>query len=207
MRRRIPIIGLAGGIGSGKSFVANELRKLGCAVVASDRLNHEILNRPAVLEQLRKWWGPSVINPDGTANRKAIGAVVFNDPEKKRRLESLTYPLIAQERARIILASESDLAVKAIILDSPLLFESRLDRLCDAILFIEADETERLARLKQTRGWDETEVRRRERWQLPTAEKQARSQYVIPNDGTVELLRRRAAKVLDDILKNFSSTQ
>src|SRR5436309_16111057 len=76
MARRKPIIGLVGGIGSGKSFVANELQKLGGVVIDSDRLNHEILNRPAVLQQLRDWWGSAVANADGTANRKAMGEIV-----------------------------------------------------------------------------------------------------------------------------------
>lgn len=172
----------------------------------SDVINHQILDRPDVARQIRDWWGESVIRPDGSVNRRALAALVFADPEKKRRLESLTYPLIARERERIILASETDLAVKAIILDSPLLFESRLDRQCDAIVFIDADETTRLARLQQTRGWDVAEVRRREQWQLPAAEKQARSHYTIPNDGTVEQLRQRATEVLEDILKTFSPT-
>ena len=113
--------------------------------------------------------------------------------------------MIARERKRIILASETDLAVKAIILDSPLLFESRLDRLCDTLVFMEAGETQRLARLQQNRGWDLAELRRREQWQLPVAEKQARSQYVIPNDGTIRQLRGRIALVLEAVLRKFRS--
>src|SRR4029434_1014772 len=123
MARRKPVIGIVGGIGSGKSLVANELQRLGCVVVDSDRQNHEILNRPEVLQQLRDWWGPSVANADGTANRKAIGEIVFRDAEQKRQLESLTYPLIARERLRIFAASEADPAIRALVLDSPLLLE------------------------------------------------------------------------------------
>lgn len=204
MRNGKPIIGLCGAIGSGKSAAAKALEDLGCLVIDSDRINHDILNRPETLATLRDWWGEGMIAADGRADRKRIAEIIFRDPAEKRRLESLTYPLIDLEREHIISAGVRDPAVKAIILDSPLLFESRLDRLCDAIVFIEIDESTRLARLQQIRGWDVAETRRRERWQLPIAEKRARSHHVIPNNGSPGELRERVGIVLEVIRESFS---
>src|SRR5262245_6956672 len=122
-RRRMPIIGVSGGIGSGKSRVAAEFGRLGCLVLDSDRLSDEILCEPATVQTLRGWWGPSVIGQDGSPDRKRIGEIVFADPAERVRLESLLHPLIAARRAAIINAGSKNPAVKAIILDSPLLFE------------------------------------------------------------------------------------
>src|SRR4030042_1472676 len=99
MGRRKPIIGLCGGMGAGKSRVAAEFGRQDCLVVASDRLNHEVLRRPEVLRALAAWWGPQVVTAEGGPDRGQVARVVFSDPEQKSRLEGLVYPLIPQQRA------------------------------------------------------------------------------------------------------------
>jgi dephospho-CoA kinase len=200
MRPRKPIIGLCGGIGAGKSLVAREFERLGAVVIDSDRLSHEILARPAVLDQVRGWWGEQVVTAEGGPNRQRIAELVFADPEKRRRLESVLHPLIAAEREYIISRSTENPAVRAIILDSPLLFESRLDRLCDKIVFVEAGEQVRLARLRETRGWELEQVRRREQWQMPLDRKRARSDFTVTNEGSPEQLRSAVAAVFERIV-------
>lgn len=198
-------MGLCGGIGAGKSLVAREFERLGAVVIDSDRLSHEILARPAVLAQVREWWGDQVVTPEGGPNRQRIAELIFADPEKRRRLESLLHPLIAAEREYIISQSTENPAVRAIILDSPLLFESRLDRLCDRIVFVEADERVRLERLREARGWDPELVRRREQWQMPLAEKRARSDLTVTNEGSPEQLRSAVAALFDRIVSEATS--
>jgi len=199
-----PIIGLCGGIGAGKSRVAREFERLGCLVVDSDRLNHETLCQPEILRTLRAWWGPQVVGPDGLPDRKRIAEIVFADPQQKRRLETLVHPLIVQRQTAIIDSVEGNPAVKAIVIDSPLLLEANLDRQCDAIVFVNADESQRLQRLWQERGWTAEEVRRRESWQIPLAEKRSRAHFVIDNDGPVERIHPQVAEILRTILARHS---
>lgn len=195
-----PVIGLVGGIGAGKSQVAAVFAQCGCAVICSDRLNHEVLNTPDVLATLQAWWGPDVVTAGGTADRSRIAAIVFQAPAERQRLERLVYPLIAEKRAAIMRLVETDSAIKAIVLDSPLLFESNLDRECDSIVYVDAPEAVRLARLQQERGWDRSEMRRRENQQLPLEEKRRRSEYVVDNCGTVKALHPQVSNILEKIL-------
>ena len=200
MERAKPIIGLCGGIGAGKSAVAAEFERLGGLLIDSDRLNREVLLTPEVARALREWWGADVIGPDGTADRRRIAEIVFRDAEQRRRLESLVHPLIATRREDMITAGIGDPKVRAIILDSPLLLESNLDRLCHAVVFVEASESQRLGRLRRTRSWDVQELRRRERCQMSLADKRARSHAVIRNEGSREQLRSQARDVFERIL-------
>ena len=137
---------------------------------------------------------------DGTVDRSRVAKVVFEDPRQKQRLESLVHPLIAAIREDMITTGTGDPKVSAIILDSPLLIESKLDRLCHAVVFIEANESQRLRRLQETRGWDIEELRRRERWQLPVPQKRARARFIIHNEGTIEQLRSQVKDVLEQLL-------
>jgi len=195
------VVGLVGGIGAGKSVAAAILAEMGCCVVDSDKIGHDVLRRPEVVAQLRAWWGESVLGGDGLPDRKKLAAIVFADPAERRRLESLTHPLIDAGRRDIIRAGIENPAIRAFILDSPLLFESRLDRLCSSIVFIDADESQRLKRVQQTRGWTAEELARREASQLPLSEKRSRSQFVIRNDGSPGELQRRLAETLARILE------
>jgi dephospho-CoA kinase len=191
-------------MGAGKTRVAAEFERLGCLVVDSDRLNHEVLRLPEVIQTVRSWWGDEVVNPDGTPNRRRIGEIVFADGEQKRRLESLVHPLILRRQAAMIQAVEGNPAVTAIVIDSPLLLESSLDRDCDTIVFVNTSESQRLQRLRRERGWSTAEVRRREGWQLPLGEKRSRAEFVVDNDGPVEQLRWQVAEILETILAQHS---
>ena len=205
MASKKPIIGLCGGIGAGKSQVAAEFEQLGCLVIDSDRLNHQVLSRPDVLATLREWWGADVVPPGGKPDRHRIAAIVFADPDQKQRLESLVYPLIATLRKAMIDAVSEDEAVKAVILDSPLLFESNLDELCDSIVFVEASLAQRLQRLRGSRNWDEAQLHQRERWQKPLAYKRSRSEFFVNNDGPPDQLRTQVIGILEKIASRHST--
>jgi dephospho-CoA kinase len=162
-----------------------------------------VLENPAVLSEIVSWWGEDVRLPDGSPNRSRIGELVFTDGERKRRLESLLYPLIAERRRNIISEVNSQPAIKAIVLDSPLLFESALDRLCDVILFVDAPRPDRLARVQSSRGWDDAELARREAWQKTLEFKRSQSHFVIDNSGTLDELRMRVDAVLTRVLREW----
>lgn len=197
------VIGLAGGIGAGKSAVASAFARAGCAVIDSDAEAKAALDRPEVQRELVGWWGPSIVHPDGRTDRAAVARVVFDRPDERRRLESLIHPLIRRTRPQA--QDEARRAgAPAIIYDAPLLFEAGLDRLCDAVVFVECPRDERLRRLQRSRGWDAQEVARREAAQLPPDEKRRRSTHVIDNPGGTRL-DSRAAELLAILLTQAST--
>jgi dephospho-CoA kinase len=194
------VIGLCGGIGSGKSTVARLLESLGATVIDSDRLAHDQLNDPEVIRHIRSWWGDRVC-PDGrTVDRRVIAEIVFNDPEQLARLEKLLYPRIDRERQAIMERSCRAGGVRAFVWDAAKLHEAGLDAECDAMIFVEADRTVRLDRVRRTRGWDEAEVDRRENRQKPLDRKKATADYVIRNNSDIEDLRAQTERVFWAVL-------
>lgn len=204
-RHSIPVIGLVGPIGSGKSAAARALAELGCVVSDSDAAAREAMHRPEVADELVRWWGDAITNPDGTINRKAVADIVFADPEQRERLESLIHPLVHDARRELFAAAEARGAV-ALVIDAPLLLEAGLDAECDVVIFVDTPRQICLDRVQKTRGWDESELIRREKAQLPLEDKQSRSDYVIVNGGSVEQLGRKIGTVLDEIRRDFPSS-
>lgn len=197
---RKPVIGIVGGIGSGKSLVAEAFRELGAAVIDSDRLAHAELNSSEVQAELRKWWGDGVFNDSGLVDRRAVGRIVFRDPAELKRLEQLLYPRIELVRKRTMASLEDDPAVRAFVLDAPKLYEAGLDRSCDAVVFVDADREVRLIRLRESRGWSSDELQRRENLQDPLDSKRARADYVVSNNSSPGELRRQVIRVFELIL-------
>ena len=195
-----PVIGLAGGIGAGKSAVAAILAGLGCVVCNSDDLARQALGDPAIRAELVGWWGRDVLNPDGEIDRAAVAAIVFNRPDELRRLELLVHPWIETRRKALFATAPAD--VCALVIDAPLLFEAGLDAECDAVIFVDADRGTRLARVAEGRGWDELELDKREDSQLPLDEKRARSDYVVSNNGDLRALSEQVHRTLNEIVQN-----
>lgn len=193
------VIGLAGGIGSGKSEVARAFARLGCVVADSDKAAREALDRPDVRATLARWWGNEIIGADGRVDRKRVAALVFADPAERARLEGLVHPIVRQGRAELI-AQARVAGAPAVIVDAPLLFEAGLDAECDAVVFVHAPRELRLERVRVARGWDEEELGRREKVQLPLDEKRERSDHEIVNDAGADRLTAEARRILDQIL-------
>jgi dephospho-CoA kinase len=195
-----PIIGLAGGVGSGKSFVAQIFAEFGALVIASDEQVHRAYGRDDVKATLRRWWGDGVFAADGSVDRKAVAKIVFRDEIQKRRLEALIHPIVNQQRAEIMAAAGGDSAVKAFVWDIPLLFETGLNRACDAVVFVDAPLEIRQERVKATRGWPAEELTRREILQMPLDKKRSISHYMVSNDGSADVVREQARDVFSRIL-------
>jgi dephospho-CoA kinase len=196
MTRRPLRIGLTGGIGSGKSLVARFFADLGAAVVDADQIAREILapGGPAY-DDVRREFGPEVMRPDGTVDRKGLAARVFADAEARRRLNALTHPYIrrrmAEEAAR--LAARPD--VDVIILDIPLLLETTDGRDLDGIVVVYADDEVRERRVRARDGLSEEDARRRLAAQMPLREKVARADWVIDNNGSPDRTREQVRAV------------
>lgn len=198
-QRSKPVIGLVGGIGAGKSLVASMMEAMGAKVIDSDKLAHEVYSEPAVRAVVRSWWGDTVFLSSGDVDRRAIARIVFADAGELRRLEGLLYPRIESRRGEIVRSAQSDPQVSVIVVDAPKLFEAGVDRECDAIVFVDADRATRAARVRSSRGWDETELERRERSQAPLEEKRSKADFVILNTADPDSLRRQVSDVLAQI--------
>jgi dephospho-CoA kinase len=190
------VIGLTGGIGAGKTEVAALLAEQGYAVIDSDRQAKETLDRPEVREELLKWWGDRVLGPDGRIDRRAVAQIIFSDQNERSRLEQLVHPLVKANRAELVDTAARE-GKPGVVVDSPLLLESGSDKECDVIIFVDSPREQRLARVQSTRGWDEAELARREKAQLPLVVKRQRSDVVIVNDSTPQALRRLVCEFID----------
>jgi len=197
-----PIIGIAGGIGAGKSFVARLFEELGALVISSDDQVRDVYELPQVKQRLREWWGESVFLASGKINRRAIAGKVFSDPQQRRKLEKLIHPLVAQARDRVMTAHQSDQKVNAFIWDTPLLFETGLNEACDAVVFVDAPFAERAKRVKEQRQWDPQELARRENSQWPLDRKREIADYVISNATEADPVRDQVRRVFSLILAN-----
>jgi dephospho-CoA kinase len=195
-----PIIGIAGGIGSGKSFIARIFGELGCLVLSADDQVRTVYADPAVRETLKQWWGPGVINGDGQVDRHAVAQHVFEKPDERRRLEALIHPKVAAMRDAAMAAAAADAQVLAFVWDIPLLFEVGLNTRCDAVVFVDAPRAERLKRVRATRGWDEAELCRRENLQLGLDNKRGMSNDIIQNTADVGFARKQVQEILSRIL-------
>jgi dephospho-CoA kinase len=204
----IPIIGIAGGIGSGKSHVARLFGELGCTVIDSDAQVHAAYRDPAVLRTLRQWWGDEVLKPDGTINRAAVARTVFSDPVERHRLVALVHPIVDRARNRemldVVESSRSGTLPLAFVWDTPLLYEAGLRNACDAVVFVEAPHEVRLERVGKSRGWGPDELARRENSQWPLDKKKNLSDDVIRNAAEAEDLLNQVRQVLSRILTRLS---
>jgi dephospho-CoA kinase len=187
------VLGIVGGIGSGKSRVAAEFAAIGWLVVDFDAKVRKALSTISVRDTLVDWWGEKVLDRDGNLDRKAVASIVFKDAQQRERLESLLHPMVLLTRDQAQqLARDAD--APGVVLDAPLLFESGQDRACDAVVFVETSHQTRLNRVMDHRGWSPDDLRTRESSQMPLTEKRARSTHIIQNEpGNDDLSDRVAA--------------
>jgi dephospho-CoA kinase len=185
------VIGILGGVASGKSLVSGELARLGAGVLDADRAGHEVLRMPAIMAAVRQRWGEEIFDADGQIDRKRLAQVVFSPPPEGQRqrkyLEELTHPeigrLLGQQARRM-----SEAGVVAAILDAPLLLEARWDKFCGKLIFVDAPRELRLRRAL-TRGWSEKEFAVRESAQEDLESKRGRADVVVDNSGSPEQTR------------------
>lgn len=200
MSQRKPIIGIAGGIGSGKTLVARQLESLGGVVVDADRIAKQMLDDPSVQQRIVEWWGEQMLDGQGRVDHGRLAEVVFADGQKRHRLEALIHPLVAAKRDRIIADAQHDPMAKAIVLDVPLLFEVEWDKLCDVILFVEADRPLRVEREHRHRGWSESELAKRENAQWALDKKRRLAHHIIQNNASEAECLAQVRDVLTRIL-------
>ena len=181
------IIGLIGGIASGKSAVSAALARRGAQVFDADKIGHQMLDQPEVRDDLSARWGAEILDEAGRIDRQKVAARVFAPTDEAAAdltyLEELLHPRIRQHIETEI-ARLPDAPLPAIVIDAPLLLESGWNEVCQVIAFVECPREERLRRA-QERGWTPEEFTRRELAQMPIEQKRRWASHVIDNSGTL----------------------
>jgi dephospho-CoA kinase len=180
------ILGILGGVGSGKSTVARMLAGKGGLVVDADRMAREVLEEPGSREQLRRRFGDGVFRSDGTVDRRAIARCVFADRKELRWLEDLVHPRVVERIHALVTAHRREQpSGRLLVLDVPLLLDTSLHELCDALIFVDAPLEVRRKRV-QPRGWEKGEIEAREAHQVSNETKRQAADCVIDNSGDPE---------------------
>jgi dephospho-CoA kinase len=196
------VIGLSGGIATGKSTVARLLEKLGAVVIDADAIVHELQAPGApMLAEIAAAFGSELIGPDGALDRARLGELVFRDAEARRRLGLIVHPKVGAEMARR-LAEARAAGAKLVVLDIPLLFEGRKAGTgsaallaLDATVLVYAPEALQVERQVAREGYSRDEALRRVRAQMPIEEKRALADFVIDNSGSLAETERQVREL------------
>jgi dephospho-CoA kinase len=184
---RKPVLGLVGAIGGGKSAAAAILARKGGLVIDADVLGHEALELPEVKAGVERRWGPGVMKPDGSVNRRALAGVVFAHEAERKGLETMVFPAIARGALRRIDEGRADPAVSFVVLDAAVMIEAGWKHLADRLLYLDAPRDVRVKRVAE-RGWTEADLTAREAAQMPADEKKRLCDAVLNNDGSLSAL-------------------
>jgi dephospho-CoA kinase len=200
-----PVIGLVGGIGSGKSFVAAMFAELGAAIVDGDKLGHEALRQPEIREQIVRRWGQEIVDETGEVNRRHLGLIVFSDPAERRELEQIVFPYISRRIFEELARAEQDPQIDLIVLDAAVLLEAGWGKIGDLLVFVAAPPEVRLRRIAQQRRWSPYEVETREQAQMPLEQKEAEADVVIDNSGDPAETRRQVEALVRKLRRSRPS--
>lgn len=187
-----PTIAITGGVGAGKSSLCQHLLALGARHLDADAVSHAVLEYPDVAAAVIARFGPTVQAGRRQVNRQALGRMAFSNRESLRRLTEILYPRIRVALAERIAALRAT-GPASIVLEAPTLFESGCDDLADVVVTVEAPLEQRERRCRDSRNWPAGEVERRERFLVGAAERKARADHTVVNEGTADDLRRAAA--------------
>lgn len=195
------VLGLTGGIGSGKSTVAAMFAELGARVVDADRLAREAV-APGTrgLDAIVARFGASVLDAEGGLDRTGLGRRVFADREARKDLEAIVHPEVARLAGERIQAAEKD-GVALVVYDVPLLYESGLEGGFDTVVVVWASLDRRRARIRARDKLSDEEIERRIAAQLPLDEKRDRADHVVDNEGALEETRRQVEAIYPHLIR------
>ena len=190
------LIGLTGNIATGKSTVARMLEDLGATVIDADALVHELQRKGTpVYDAIVATFGSGILDRAGEIDRKALGSIVFADPDKLRVLESIVHPAVLSESMRRI----TEAATRIVVYEAIKLIEAGRAEMCDALWVVTARSEVQLQRLMRDRNMSETDARQRIEVQPPQSEKIKRATVVIDNSGSLEEARRQVTSAFQAI--------
>lgn len=195
------IIGLTGGIASGKSTVSRALRDLGAIIIDADEVAHTIIEpgKPA-WEDIVEHFGSGVLNPDQTIDREKLGAIVFNDPERLQELNQITHPRVGEQFKQMIKNIKNQQSDAVLFIEVPLLYETHMDRICDEIWVVWVDEETQIQRLMKRDGLSREDALKRIDAQMSLDEKARRADFIIDNRFSVEETIESATRYYNNII-------
>ena len=190
------VVGLTGGIATGKSTVSEMLAEVGARIIDADRLARDVVQPglPA-WQAVVDHFGPSILQADGQIDRQRLGTVIFHDPGQKAALDRIVHPAVFEAMARHLAAIEKQAPHSVVILDVPLLYESAMDRDLTEVIVVYAPESLQLQRLMMRNGLTREEAAARVGAQMSIEEKRRRASVVIDNSGDLEATRTQVQRL------------
>jgi dephospho-CoA kinase len=195
-----PIIGILGGIASGKSTVAAEFAKLGCKVIDADKIVHELLQKTVVKDKITGLFGQAILDSAGKIDHRKLAEVVFTDADKLSSLNKIIHPLVLERTEELIELYNRQGGIKAIVLDMPLLAEVGWAERCDKLIFVDCKPKLRIERAKKMRGLDENQIKIRENFQISLDNKATIADNSIDNNSDFQALVRQVFDVFSYIV-------
>lgn len=194
-----PIIGILGGVCSGKSTVAAEFVKLGCKVIDADKITHELLTEETIKEKIVAAFGRAILDSKGQIDRRRLGEIVFADADKLSIINGIIHPLVMQRAEELIELYNRQNQVKAIVLDLPLLVEIGWAKRCNRLIFVDCERKIREKRAKKL-GFDKNQLKNRENFQISLDNKIDIADNTIENNSDFSALVRQVADIFSDIM-------
>ncbi len=190
------LVGLTGGMGSGKSLAASYFKALGAQMIDADRISRELVapGKPAWKEIIEEF-GSNVLNPDQTLNRKQIAAIVFNDESKRKKLEDIIHPRVIVEERRLYEKYRQKNSRVLAVIDAALLIESGNYKNVDKVIVVQCGKEEQIRRVMERDGTARSEVENRLHSQMPLEEKVVFGDYILRNDDTRESLKSQVGEL------------
>jgi len=194
------IVGLTGGIGSGKSTTAGMFKEEGADIIDFDLLARTVVEpgKPA-WRKIVEYFGPNFLNPDGSINRAALGKIVFSEDKSRKALEDFVHPMILKERDRLVEQIKDKNSSSVIIVDFPLLFELGMGRDFDKTVLVYAPRDVQIKRVMQRDGLSKEEAEKRLKAQMPIDEKRKLSDYIIEAETTFAVMRDQVKGIMHSL--------
>ena len=205
-RGNLFIIGLLGGVSSGKSTIGKMFEQLGAHVIDADQFVHQALRSPAVQKKIADLWGEHLV-VDGEVKRKDLAKIVFSSDNGQAldQLENMVHPIVRRGIKATLEKIGKSAEKKKVVLDVALLWESGLYKVCDIMIFVDTPLSVRKERACKNRGWGAQEVSRREKFQGALESKKKMANFVIVNKGEMERTLKKVKKIWKYVENQFTS--
>ena len=200
MDNRKKIIGILGGIGSGKSSVAGEFGRLGCGVIDADRIAHELLEKDEIIDRLKEAFGEGILDSNGKIQRGRLSEVVFEDQANVTKINEIIHPqVIAKAQEQIVEFNIQD-KIKAIVLDAPLLVEVGWHKRCDKLVFVACKDQIRAHRNQKKGAFSIKQQKKRENFQISLDNKAKIADYIVDNNSDLSALSKQIVMIFSIII-------